>query len=135
VDGLTNLDEILKERIASLKLDRDRAKTALDRIKCRSTESKIDHELIERFGRAMRENITSGNIPFRKAYIQAVVDWIELDDHAVRISGDKATLEQVIAGHASTGAGVRSFVRKWRAIRNKTTNSYVIEITIQFIPP
>ncbi|WP_309143582.1 recombinase family protein [Bradyrhizobium sp. CCGB01] len=31
-DGITDLDDVLKGRIASLKLDRDRAKTALDRI-------------------------------------------------------------------------------------------------------
>lgn len=32
-EGVTNLDDILKDRLANLKLDRDRAKTALDRIK------------------------------------------------------------------------------------------------------
>jgi site-specific DNA recombinase len=76
--------------------------------------SKIDPELLERFGRAMRENIINGGIPFRKAYIQAVVDPVEVDDHAIRIFGDKATLEQVVAGQASTAAGVRSSVPKWR---------------------
>ena len=116
--GLTDLDEILKERIASLKLDRDRAKTALDRIRHRSPANNIDPEVIERFGRIMRENITTGGIPFRKAYIQAVVDRVEVDDHAIRIIGDKATLEQVVAGRASTAAGVRSFVRNWRAGRD-----------------
>jgi len=53
----------LKERIASLKLDRDRAKTALDRIRHRSPANNIDPEVIERFGRIMRENITTGGIP------------------------------------------------------------------------
>jgi hypothetical protein len=32
--------------------------------------------------------------PFRKAYIKAVVDRIEVDDHAIRIIGDQATLEE-----------------------------------------
>lgn len=96
-DGLTDLDQILKERITPLTPDRDVAKAALERIKSRSTASKIDPKLIERFERAMRENITTDGIPFRKAYIQAVVDRIEVDDHAIRIFGDKATLEQVIA--------------------------------------
>ena len=114
-DGLTDLDDILKERITSLKLDRDRAKSALERIRHRLPAIKLDPEVIERFGRAMRQNITTGGIPFRKAYIQAVVDRVEVDDHAIRIIGDKATLEQVVAGQASTAAGVRSFVRKWRA--------------------
>jgi hypothetical protein len=29
---------------------------------------------------------------------------VEVDDHAIRIIGDKATLEQLVAGHASTAA-------------------------------
>jgi hypothetical protein len=58
----------------------------------------------------MRESITTGGVPFRKAYIQAVVDRVEVDDHAIRIVGDKATLEQVVAGQASTAAVGRSFV-------------------------
>ena len=76
---------------------------------------------IERFGRVMRENITMGEIPFRKAYIQSVVDRVEVDDHAIRIIGDKATLEQVVAGSAKSGLGVRSFVRKWRARRDSNS--------------
>jgi site-specific DNA recombinase len=56
----------------------------------------------------MRENITSGPIPFWKAYIKSVVDRIEVDDRAIRIVGDKATLEQVIAGGENAGPNVRS---------------------------
>ena len=63
----------------------------------------------------MRESVTSGDIPFRKAYIQSVVDRIEVDDDLVRIIGDKSTLEQAIAGNAARNLGVRSFERKWRA--------------------
>lgn len=66
----------------------------------------------------MRENITSGEIPFRKAYIQSVVDRIEANNHTIRINGDKATLEQVVACSAKSDFEVRSFVRKWRARRD-----------------
>jgi hypothetical protein len=45
----------------------------------------------------MRDNITTGEIPFRKAYIRSLVDRIEVDDHVVRIVGNKATLEQAVA--------------------------------------
>ncbi|ARQ00093.1 hypothetical protein [Pseudorhodoplanes sinuspersici] len=51
----------------------------------------------------MHENIPSGEIPFRKADSQSVVDRIAVDDHAIRIIGDKATLEQVVAGAAKIG--------------------------------
>jgi hypothetical protein len=51
----------------------------------------------------MSENITTGEIPFRKAYIRSLVDRIEIDDHVVRIIGDKATRPSV-----STSLGWRS---------------------------
>lgn len=115
-DGIAELDDILKERIASLKLDRERAGTTLDRIKAQAMPpTALDPAVIERFGRAMRENITSGETPFRKAYIQAVIDRVEVDDGVVRIVGDKSTLEQAVAGLSLAADGVRRCVPKWRA--------------------
>lgn len=113
-DSLTDLDDILKDRIADLKSDRDRAKEALARIKLRPKLTTFDPQTIERFGQIMRENIAFGPVPFRKAYIKSVVERIEVDDQAIRIVGDRATLEQAIAGGQNTGPDVRSFVRKWR---------------------
>ena len=57
----------------------------------------------------MRDNITTGEPPFRKAYIRSLVDRIEVDDHVVRSIGDKATLEQAVAHGALAGNAVRSF--------------------------
>ncbi|MCE4225941.1 recombinase family protein [Methylobacterium sp. C25] len=116
-DGVTDLDDILKDRLAALKLDRDRAKAALDRIRVAEPAAEtIDPDLIERFGTLMRENVANGEIPFRKAWLQAIVDRIEVDDDVIRIFGDKANLETVIAGGgAHITPGVRSSVRKWRA--------------------
>jgi site-specific DNA recombinase len=113
-DDLTDLDDILKDRIANLKSDRDRAREALARIAIRPKLNAFDADAIERFGQIMRQNITTGPIPFRKAYIKSVVDRIEVDDHAIRIIGDQATLEQVIAGDQNARPNVRSFARKWR---------------------
>lgn len=59
-DSLTDLDDILEDRIASLKSDRDRARDALDRIKVRPKLTSFDPQTIERFGQIMREDITSG---------------------------------------------------------------------------
>jgi len=39
----------------------------------------------------MRENIATGEIPFRKAYLRLVVDRVEVGDHAIRIIGDTGT--------------------------------------------
>ena len=63
----------------------------------------------------MRENLTTGAVPFRKAMITSVVDRIEVDDHEIRIIGDKGTLERaVLGGTGGSPAGVRSLVRNWR---------------------
>lgn len=62
----------------------------------------------------MRDNITTGEISFRKAYVRSLVDRIEVDD-VIRIVGDKATLEQAVAHGEMAGKAVRSFEPKWRA--------------------
>ena len=114
-EGIAELDDLLRDRIASLKLDRERARAALDRIQAQAAApGEIPLAAIEQFGRTMRENIANGEIPFRKSYLRAVVDRIEVDDESIRIIGDSATLEQVIAGKSVPDAGVRSFERKWR---------------------
>jgi hypothetical protein len=46
------------------------AKAALERAKSHSSQTvQIDPALLEQFGRSMRENRTSGSIPFGKAYL------------------------------------------------------------------
>ncbi|MDH8666069.1 hypothetical protein QIH52_26925, partial [Klebsiella pneumoniae] len=41
-DGVTDLDEVLKIRLADIKADRDQARSALDRIKGQSPAARID---------------------------------------------------------------------------------------------
>jgi hypothetical protein len=55
----------------------------------------------------MRENLTTGELPFRKAYLGSIVDRIEVDDCKVRIIGRKDVLEQAVLASASA-SGVRS---------------------------
>src|SRR5262249_4918293 len=77
--GLTNIDEVLKDRLEALKADRDRAKAALERVKNQSAVPIIiDPAVIEQFTRVMRENFSTGSIPFRKAYLRAIVDEVEV---------------------------------------------------------
>lgn len=116
-DGVAELDDLLKGRIASLRSDRERTQAALTHIKTQVVSSTtIPLEVVERFGRAMRENIRLGEVPFRKAYLRSVIDRIEVDDDAIRIVGQKAMLEQVIVGNVIDGTDrVRSSVRKWCA--------------------
>ena len=64
----------------------------------------------------MREKLTTGEVPFRKAYLGAIVDRIEVDDGIVRIVGRKEVLEQAVLAQGGPVPGVRSFVRKWRPV-------------------
>lgn len=114
-EGLAGLDDILKDRISTLKLAHASAKAALDRIRTSTPATAIDPELIERFGRLMRENITTGDIPFRKTYIRSVVDRIEISDDVIRIIDDKTKLERAVTGRPGFVPGVRSFAPEWRA--------------------
>ena len=130
-DGVTEQDEILKDRLAALKADRDRAHTAMTRATS-GTRPTVDitPDAINRFGQLMRDKLTSGEIPFRKAYIGSIVDRIEVDDHLIRILGRKDVLEPAVLANGGPTPGVRSFVRNWRSGQVESANSYVIEIAM-----
>ena len=77
--------------------------------------------------RPMREQITSGDIAFRKAYLGAIVDRIEVDDRELRISGRNDVLEQAVIASAASRTVVRTFVL---GNRNETANQYVLVIFV-----
>jgi site-specific DNA recombinase len=114
-DGVTDLDDVLKERLDRLKADRDRAKAALDATKSQHGAAiHIDPALIESFGRTMRENLTTGSTPFRKAYLRSLIDVIEVDDAHIRIKGSKDILEKAVLANRQ-GAEPRSQMStNWR---------------------
>ncbi|HTV31288.1 MAG TPA: recombinase family protein [Xanthobacteraceae bacterium] len=121
-DGLTNLDEVLKDRLNALKADRERAKAALERAKEHvGTPIHIEPELIERFGRTMRENFSDGSVPFRKAYLQSLIDVIEVDDQQVRIKGSKDLLEKAVLASQSGQPGCSQMSTRWRARRDSNS--------------
>lgn len=78
----------------------------------------------------MPANVLNGDMPFRRAYVHSVIDQMEVDDEQIRIIGRRTVLERLVMGGGAAPAGVSSFVRKWRAIQNKPTNSYIIEFAI-----
>jgi len=114
-NGMTDLDDVLKERLDRLKADRDRAKAALEATKSRQgAQIRIDPALIESFGRVMRENLTTGSTPFRKAYLRSLINVVEVDDAQIRIRGSKDVLERAVLASRS-GAEQRSQMStKWR---------------------
>jgi len=120
-DGLTDLDEVLKDRLNNLKADRDRAKAALEATKSQIAPAiRIDPALIERFGRTMREKFTTGSVPFRKTYLQSLIDVVEVDDHQIRIKGSKDVLERAVLAEQSPTSGSQMSTR-WRARRDSNS--------------
>lgn len=115
--GHADIDDLLKERISVLKMDREIARVALERARgVRQGQTAIDDGQLQAFSRFMRERLTTGKIPFRKAYLGAIIDRVVVDDNRIRIFGRKDVLEQAVAaGLGPTLPGVRTFVRKWRA--------------------
>ncbi len=113
-DGVTDLDDLLKGRLDRLKADRDRARSALEATKTsQGAKIHIDPALIETFGRTMRENLTTGSTPFRKAYLRSLIDVIEVDDAQVSIKGKDVLEKAVVASRQ--GAEPRSQMStKWR---------------------
>src|ERR1700719_1890733 len=120
-DGL-DVDEVLKERLTTLKADRDRAKAALERAREQSaSQIQINPALIERFGRTMRENFTAGSVPFRKAYLRSLIDVIEVDDHQVRIKGTKEVLEKAVLASQHRESWCSQTSTRWRARRDSNS--------------
>ena len=74
--------------------------------------SDISPILVERLGRIMREKLTTGDVPFRKAYLGSIVVRVEVDDREIRIIGRKDVLEQAALTNGCPVPGTRSFVRK-----------------------
>jgi site-specific DNA recombinase len=114
-DGVTDLDDLLKDRLNKLKGDRDCARAALDADKSRHrAEIRIDPALIESFGRTMRENLTTGSMPFRKAYLRSLIDLIEVDDAQIRIKGSKDVLERAVLAGQAAAESSSQMSTKWR---------------------
>ncbi|MGB3540068.1 MAG: recombinase family protein [Mesorhizobium sp.] len=115
-------DQTLKDRIATVKTERDLAQIALDRAVAEtSPRARITGEKIAAFVEVMRTNVLTGDTPFRRAYIRSVIDQVEVDDSEIRIIGRKSTLERLVMGGGAAPAGVPSFVRKWRARRDSNS--------------
>ena len=115
-DGSSEADDLLRERIAAIRSERDAAKAALDRaVSGKVPASAMDPAMLVRFGQVMRERLTTGEITFRRTQLASFLDRIEIDEHAIRIVGRKDILEQAVIAGGALSPGVRSFVRGWRS--------------------
>lgn len=66
----------------------------------------------------------------RKAWLSSIVDRIEVDAGAIRMFGRNDVLDQCALAAVGGNAGVRTFVPKWRAMQDESTNTYAIEVTL-----
>lgn len=118
--AIVELDDILRERTATLKSDRDRAQAADDRTRAQcGTVATIGSAKTDAFARLMTKKLDDGEPNARKGDICSIVD--EVDDKAIRIIGSKDVRQAVIAGKQNANGNVHGLVRKWRA--RKDSNS------------
>jgi site-specific DNA recombinase len=110
--GVADLtDTTLKDRVATVKTERDIAQTSYDRALAEtSPRARITPDKIAASVEIMRNNILAGDTPFRRAYIRSVIDQVEVDDAEIRIVG---VLERLVMGGGAAPAGVPSFGPKW----------------------
>ncbi|MBR2117373.1 MAG: hypothetical protein IJ935_01620 [Afipia sp.] len=82
--------------------------------------------------REARRRVRTESGGYRRDDLRALAQRVEVDAKEVRIMVKSLLLRTLVAASSAktAGFGVPSFVPYWRAIQNKTANSYVIEITI-----
>ena len=115
-EGIAELDDDLKARIAALKQERDIVQTSLDRIREQATAKfQITPERIAAFSAMVGTKLDSGDVQARRAYLRSIISCIEVGDEKIRIIGDRSVLADAVSGRNTPEGSVRPFVRKWRA--------------------
>jgi site-specific DNA recombinase len=107
---------------AAVKTEKDIAEVAFDRVVSEmQPETRVTAEKKTALTDAMRTNFVSGDMQFRRIYIRAVVYEVEVYDIEIRIHGQRTVLERLVIGGGATQAGMPSFVRMWRALRDSNS--------------
>ena len=107
-------DPTLKDRLTAVRTERDIAQATFDRaVGEMSPEARITEAKVAAFVALMRENALVGETAFRRAWLRAVIDRVEVGDSDIRIHGRKTVLERLVMAGDAAPAGVPSFVRKW----------------------
>ena len=121
-NGLAELDDAnLKGRIAELRRIRDAARADAERAEAgeRGRAEMITSDILSRFAEAARRRIKTDDGSFRRHYVQALVQRVEVGTHEIRIKGSKTQLLRELAksggnrGVETSGPEVRIFVPKW----------------------
>ena len=121
-EGVVELDTELKQRVLSLKQERDVAQAALDRMASLTRSSAaITPARLEAFSQLMCQKLDAADVQARKAYLRSVIAQIEVGDGKIRVFSDKAALAAAATGQTGGRQNVRGFVRDWRTRRDSNS--------------
>ena len=126
-NGVTDLsDMMLKDRIAELKTIRDQARADAERAEGAIERQGpiITTQSIKVFARTARKRMRSESGGYRRDYLRALAQRVEVDAAELRIMGSKSELLRTLVAASSAktaGFGVPSSVPKWRARRDSNS--------------
>ena len=108
-------DPDLGVRLKAVKLDRNIAIEAKSRIEGRMKKvADVSPAKLVAFGSFMREAIRYGDVPFRKAYLRMLVDWIDVEKGSARIRVKKSTLRKRVDDMDCETGKVPIRIQDWR---------------------
>ncbi|WP_332712782.1 recombinase family protein [Pelagibacterium mangrovi] len=115
VEDGAELDDVLRDRIAKLRADHERAKASLERTRVHSgDDTVIDPAKITAFSDLMTGILDSAENPARKAWLRSLISKVEVDADYIRIVGSKDVLNAAVAASANSGENVQKCVPEWR---------------------
>ncbi len=104
----------LKDRVSALIEGRNKAAEALEYTRKSLSQSvDIDAVAVDRFTQLMQERLISGDVAARKAYLDAIVDRIEVSDKTIRIVGSNDNIRSALGPGGEVRPPVRKSVQKW----------------------
>ena len=114
-NGVVEIDDILKDRIAVLKADLEKAKSALARAKSTDGDYEvIGPDKITAFSRLMTGILDNAENPVRKAYLRTIIRTVVVGKNSVQISGHRTALYDAASGSKNARTNVRCFIPDWR---------------------
>lgn len=119
-NGVTDLSDLmLKDRITELKAIRDQARADTERAEgaIERLGPTITPQSIKAFARTARKRMRTESGGYRRDYLRALAQRVEVDAKELRIMGSKSELLRTLVAASSAktaGFGVPSSVPKWR---------------------
>ncbi len=120
-NGVADLaDPMLKDRVAELKVTRDQAHADAERAEgaLKRVGPSITPQALKTFARQARKRMRTAAGGYRRDYLRALAQRVEVDAQELRIMGSKSELLRTLvaaSGAKTAGFGVPSSVPKWRA--------------------